>query len=170
MDIVEMTARELKAAMVAKDLSPVEVTEAFIAQTEQADPEINSFTVTCFDEAREDAKAAEVRFDSDDASRLLEGLPLAVKDLSLTKGMRTTIGSLIYADYVPDRDDLVVQFVRDAGAVIIGKTHTTEFGAGNNTTNRVFSPTVNPFDHARASGGASAYSPRRWPDIIRWTR
>ena len=88
------------------------------------------FTVTCFDEAREDAKAAEVRFDSDDAPRLLKGLPLAVKDLSLTKGMRTTFGSLIYADYVPDRDDLVVQFVRDAGAVIIGKTHTTEFGAG----------------------------------------
>ena len=158
MDIFDMPALELKAEMAAKKLSPVEVTEAFLTQTERADPAINAFTVTCFDEARVAARAAEERFMAGDPPRLLEGLPLAIKDMSLTKGMRTTFGSLIYADQVPDHDDLVVQFIREAGAVITGKTNTTEFGAGNNTTNAVFGATVNPFDPARTSGGSSGGS------------
>ena len=158
MNIVDMPALELKAEMAAKNLSPVEVTEAFLAQIERTDPAINAFTVTCFDEARAAAGASEARIMADDPLRLLEGLPLGIKDMSLTKGLRTTFGSPIYADQVPDHDDLVVQFVREAGAVITGKTNTTEFGAGNNTTNAVFGATVNPFDRARTSGGSSGGS------------
>ena len=158
MNIVELSALELKSEMAAGNLSPVEIAEAFISQTQQADPTINAFTVTCFDEARAAAQACERRLLAGETGRLLEGVPLAIKDLSLTKGMRTTFGSPIYADQIPDRDDLVVQFVREAGAVITGKTNTTEFGAGNNTTNAVFGATVNPFDTTRTSGGSSGGS------------
>lgn len=155
MSIIEMGAIELRRAMVEKRLTPVEVADAFIAQTERADSTVNAFTVTCYDAARDAARAAERKIMAGETLGLLEGLPLAIKDMSLTQGMRTTFGSKIYADYVPDHDDLVVQFVREEGAVITGKTNTTEFGAGNNTTNLVFGATVNPFDPARTSGGSS---------------
>lgn len=155
MNILETPAVELRPAMAARRLSPMEVLDAFIAQTERADGAINAFTVTWFEEARAAAKASERRIVAGEPLGLLEGLPLAIKDMSLTKGMRSTFGSLIYADNIPDHDDLVVQFVREEGAVITGKTNTTEFGAGNNTTNRVFGPTVNPFDHSRTNGGSS---------------
>ena len=155
MTIIDLSALELRRRMAAKELSPTEVFDAFRAQIERADPDINAFTVTCFEEARQSAKVSEARFLKGDPTGLLEGLPLGIKDMSLTKGMRTTFGSLIYEDFVPDQDDLVVQFVREEGAVVCGKTNTTEFGAGNNTTNFVFGPTVNPFDPARTSGGSS---------------
>jgi len=155
MDLIEHPAADLKRMMATKEVSPVEVLEAFVARIEKADPAINAFTVTCFDEARAAARAAEERIMAGGATGMLEGLPVAIKDMSLTKGMRTTFGSPIYADFIPDHDDLVVQFLREEGAVICGKTNTTEFGAGNNTTNAVFGPTVNPFDPARTSGGSS---------------
>jgi len=158
MDLIEQSAVDLKRMMAAKDVSPPEVLDAYINQIEKADPDINAFTVTCFDEARAAARASEAKITGGGALGILEGLPLAIKDMSLTKNMLTTFGSPIYADYIPDHDDLVVEFVRDAGAVICGKTNTTEFGAGNNTTNAVFGPTVNPFDFARTSGGSSGGS------------
>ncbi len=158
MRLIEHSAVELKRMMAAKEVSPVEVLEAFIGQIEKADTFLNAFTVTCFDEAREIARQAEARIVQGDDIGLLEGLPVAIKDMNLTKGMRTTFGSPIYTDFVPDKDDLVVQFIRQAGAAICGKTNTTEFGAGNNTNNAVFGATVNPFDHARTSGGSSGGS------------
>ena len=153
--MIEQSASELRRRIAGKDLSPLELLDAYIAQIERTNPKINAFTVTCFDEARAAAKAVEARIMAGEEVGLLAGLPLAIKDMSLTKGMRTTFGSLIYENHVPDRDDLVVQFLREEGAIICGKTNTTEFGAGNNTTNFVFGPTVNPFDHARTSGGSS---------------
>lgn len=153
--MIEQSASELRRRIASKDLSALELLDAFIAQIERTNSKINAFTVTCFDEARAAAKAVEERVMAGEEVGLLAGLPLAIKDMSLTKGMRTTFGSLIYENHVPDRDDLVVQFLREEGAIICGKTNTTEFGAGNNTTNFVFGPTVNPFDHARTSGGSS---------------
>jgi len=158
MGLHEYSAVELKRRMAAKDVSPTEVLDAFIARIEKADPSLNAFTVTCFDDARAAAREAEARIIRGDELGTLEGLPVAIKDMSLTKGMRTTFGSPIYTDFVPDKDDLVVQFIRQAGAAICGKTNTTEFGAGNNTTNAVFGATVNPFDPARTSGGSSGGS------------
>jgi len=155
MTVIEQSASELRRRVTRKELSPLEVLDAFIARIERANPEINAFTVTCFDEARAAARAMEAQIMAGEDVGLLAGLPLAIKDMSLTKGMRTTFGSLIYENHIPDRDDLVVQFLREEGAIICGKTNTTEFGAGNNTTNFVFGPTVNPFDHARTSGGSS---------------
>jgi len=158
MTLIEQSASTLRQRMIRKEVSPLEVLDAFIAQIERTDPDINAFTVTCFDEARAVARIVEARIMAGEEVGLLAGVPLAIKDMSLTKGMRTTFGSLIYENHVPDHDDLVVQFLREEGAVICGKTNTTEFGAGNNTTNFVFGPTVNPFDHARTSGGSSGGS------------
>lgn len=155
MNLIELSAVDLKHRMAAREVSPSEVLEAFIAQIERADPVLNAFTVTCFHEARQAARASELRIAAGESTGVLEGLPVAIKDMSRTRGMRTTYGSPIYSDFVPDRDDLVVSFVREAGAVICGKTNTTEFGAGNNTTNAVFGTTVNPFDPGRTSGGSS---------------
>lgn len=158
MTLIEQSASALRQRMISKDVSPLEVLDAFIAQIERTDSDINAFTVTCFEEARTVARAVEAQIMAGEEVGLLAGLPLAIKDMSLTKGMRTTFGSLIYENNVPDHDDLIVQFLREEGAVICGKTNTTEFGAGNNTTNFVFGPTVNPFDHARTSGGSSGGS------------
>ena len=85
----------------------------------------------------------------------LWGLPTAHKDLVSTRGMRTTFGSTLFADNVPDSDDLIVERIRDAGAIAIGKTNTPEFGAGSQTFNRVFGATRNPYDPDRTCGGSS---------------
>ncbi len=155
MNLILQSATELRRLIAVKEVSPTEVLDAFISQIERVNGAVNAFTVTCFDEARDAARIVEAGIMAGKQVGLLAGLPLAIKDMSLTKGMRTTFGSLIYEDYVPDHDDLIVQFLREEGAVICGKTNTTEFGAGNNTTNFVFGPTLNPFDHERTSGGSS---------------
>ena len=89
---------------------------------------------------------------------LLHGLPIGIKDLSDTAGIRTTYGSELFADHVPERDERVVEAVRKAGAIVLGKTNTPEFGTGANTRNSVFGATRNPFDPARTSGGSSGGS------------
>ena len=86
---------------------------------------------------------------------MLQGLPIAHKDLVSTAGIRTTLGSPIFADQVPEEDDLLVERIREAGAILIGKTNTPEFGAGSNTFNPVFGPTRNPYDHTKSAGGSS---------------
>ncbi len=85
----------------------------------------------------------------------LFGLPIAIKDLALTKGLRTTFGSPIFADFVPQEDDFFVERIRNAGAIIIGKTNVPEFGLGSNTYNTLFGPTLNAFDPALTAGGSS---------------
>ena len=125
MDLIERSATELRRMMMAADVSPCEVTAAFIGQIERTDREINAFTVTCFDEARRVAKTIEDTIRRGENAGVLAGLPIAIKDMSYVKGLRATSGSPIYADFVPDRDDLVVQFIREEGGVIVGKTNTT---------------------------------------------
>src|SRR5262245_45028402 len=85
----------------------------------------------------------------------LHGVPVSIKDLTQTKGLRTTWGSKIYADHVPAEDDLIVQRLKAAGAIVVGKTNTPEFGAGGNTFNAVFGATRNPWDPALTCGGSS---------------
>jgi amidase len=85
----------------------------------------------------------------------LHGLPVAHKDLFETRGIRTTFGSLLYKDYIPAEDDIVVERMQRAGAIIIGKTNTPEFGAGSQTFNKVFGATHNPYDLTKTCGGSS---------------
>jgi amidase len=154
----DLTAVEARRLIGRKRLSPVELLESCIARIEMVNPTINAVVATCYDRARDEARTAtEVLLRGDDLPPL-HGLPLGVKDLSNTEGLRTTYGSPIYADFVPDKDERIVASLRKAGAIVVGKTNTPEFGAGGNTNNAVYGATVNPFDTARTAGGSSGGS------------
>ena len=137
MELTELSACTLRSMLLAREVTPLALLEASIARIAIADKRINAITATCLDEAR--AVATEIGLQiangtitPEHPKGLLAGLPVTIKDLVNTKGMRTTYGSLIYADFVPERDDRVVGYIRDAGGVVFAKTNTTEFGAGNN--------------------------------------
>ncbi len=147
-------ATELAARIARGETSPSEVLEDCLARIERVNPAINAVVTLHADEAR--ARAAELdRETPDSANRPLLGLPIAIKDLALVRGMRTTFGSPIYRDFVPDVDELFVSRLRAAGANIIGKTNTPEFGAGSQTFNPVFGITRNPWNTALTCGGSS---------------
>ncbi len=139
-------------------LSPVELLDSCIARVEAVDPAVNAMVATCYPRARSEAKAAEHAVARGETLGPLHGLPLGVKDLNLTAGLRTTFGSLIYQDYIPDRDEGMIAALRGAGAIVIGKTNTPEFGAGANTVNKVYGATRNPFDRALTCAGSSGGS------------
>ncbi|MBS1893553.1 MAG: amidase [Actinobacteria bacterium] len=149
------SARELRDLVLAGELSATELTEAHLARVEAVDPEINAIVTLVPDRALAEAAELDARLARGEPPGLLHGLPVAVKDLMDTAGIRTTYGSPIYADHVPDRDALIVTRLRAAGAVVIGKTNTPEFGAGSHTFNEVFGATRNPYDPRRSAGGSS---------------
>ena len=151
--IVFTPAGELAGLIRRRELSAVEVTEAFIAQIERVNPRVNAIVTFTPEAALEAAR----RID-DMAIELrgpLAGLPIAFKDVVPTRGVRTTFGSPIYRDHVPSEDHAMVERVKAAGAIPIGKTNTPEFAAGSQTFNAVFGATLNPYDPARTCGGSS---------------
>ena len=148
-------ARRLRDAIAAGELSAAEVLEAHLERIEAVNPEVNAIVTLVPERAREEAAAADRRLARGEPPGLLHGLPIAVKDLEDTAGIRTTYGSPIYADRVPDEDTLMVRRLRAAGAIVIGKTNTPEFGAGSHTFNEVFGATRNPYDRGRSAGGSS---------------
>ncbi|CAN7306957.1 amidase [Bradyrhizobium sp. LjRoot220] len=154
-DPCELTAAVLAKALARRAISARAVLEAHLARITARDGELAAFITVDADGARRQADAC-------DAARApvgpLHGLPIAVKDLTNTRGLRTTSGSLLFQNHVPDQDELVVARLRQAGAVIIGKTNTPEFGFGAVCTNRLCGPTRNPFDVALTSGGSSGGS------------
>jgi amidase len=128
---------------------------AFLAQIESVNPRVNAIvSLRPESDLLAAAAAADRRLASGEAGALC-GLPIAIKDLSLTKGLRTTFGSLVYRDFVPSTDELYVERLRTAGAIVMGKTNTPEFGAGSQTFNAVFGATRNPYDLAKTCGGSS---------------
>ncbi len=149
-----MPATELIAGYRAKSFSPVEVTEAILRRIDQLDPKINAFITKTPELAIEQAKVAETAYLDGDAGSLA-GIPTSIKDLTVTKGIRTTRGSLLYADWVPDFDAPVVERVYAAGAVMLGKTNTPEVGWKGETTNRVSGSTHNPWKYGLTPGGSS---------------
>ncbi len=157
-DPCDLSAVEARRLIGGKKLPPLELLESCIARIEAVNPAVNAVVAMDYARARADAKSAEDAVMRGGDLPALHGLPLGIKDLSVTKGLRTTFGSPIYADWIPDADENIVATLRRAGAVIVGKTNTTEFGAGSNTTNPVFGPTRNPFDLARTCGGSSGGS------------
>ncbi len=156
--LVHLSATELRERIATKAVSPVAVLEAFIARIEAINPAINAVTATCFGRAREEAREAERAVLAGDALGPLHGLPFAVKDLERTAGVLTTFGSPLYKNHVPDADSVMVARVRSAGAIMVGKTNTPEFGAGANTRNPVWGATGNPFDPMLTCGGSSGGS------------
>ncbi|MBL8571861.1 MAG: amidase [Phreatobacter sp.] len=157
-ELCDLTAVELRRLIGAKQISPVELLASCEARIARVNPRLNAVTATCWDRARAEAAAAEAKVRRGEALGLLEGLPLGVKDLNETEGLRTTWGSPIYKDHVPAKDERMVAACRAAGAIVVGKTNVPEFGAGANTNNPVYGPTRNPFDTARICGGSSGGS------------
>jgi len=154
----DLSAVEARRLIGTKKLSPVDLLESCIARIEAINPTLNAIVTKDYKSARATAKEQEAAVLRGDDLGALHGLPLGVKDLQDTAGMRTTYGSLLYEDHVPNRDDMIVARLRQAGANIFCKTNTPEFGAGANTRNAVFGATGNPFDPARICGGSSGGS------------
>jgi amidase len=150
-----MTATELARRIRARELSARAVMEAHLTQIERVNPTVNAIVTLLPERAMAGARAADEALAHGAAVGPLHGLPIAHKDLILTKGIRTTYGSRIYADFVPDQDMLIVERMRTAGAITIGKTNTPEFGAGSQTFNDVFGATLNPYDLTKTCGGSS---------------
>ena len=157
-ELCSLDAVTLRRMIGNRQISPVEVLKSCIARISEFDPTVNAMPTTFFDRAMVEAEAAEREVMGGHTLGPLHGLPVAVKDLQRTEGVRTTFGSPLHANYVPDHDDRIVAAIRRAGGIIVGKTNTPEFGAGANTTNPVFGPTRNPFDPERICGGSSGGS------------
>ena len=156
-DLAYSSAADLREMMHSKKLSPVELTELYLRRIESLNPRLNAFLTVTGDYAIESARRAEEAMSRGEHGPLL-GMPIAIKDLEATKGIRTTWGSLVFKDHVPDRDSVPVGRVRAAGAVILGKTNTPEFGPSGTTTNKLSDGCRNPWDTARTSGGSSGGS------------
>ncbi|MBI2586326.1 MAG: amidase, partial [Rhodospirillales bacterium] len=154
----DLTAVEARRLIGTKELSPVELLESCIGRIEAVDPALNAMVTRCFGRARKEAKAAEQAARKGEPLGLLHGLPIGIKDLNATEDVRTTYGSLLYEKNVPKADERVVAAMRQEGAIVVGKTNTPEFGAGAQTTNRVFGATGNPFDPALTCAGSSGGS------------
>jgi amidase len=150
-----LTAREIHRRLIARELSATEVMEAHLAQIERVNPRVNAIVTLRPDLAMEGARAADEAASRGDELGPLHGLPIAIKDLVATRGIRTTQGSPIYADNVPTQDAIIVERLKAAGAIVIGKTNTPEFGAGSHTFNPVFGTTLNPWDVSKTAGGSS---------------
>ncbi|MFZ1663530.1 MAG: amidase, partial [Paracoccaceae bacterium] len=152
MDLTEQSAVELAAGIRAKSLTAVGIMEAFLDRIDRVNGQVNAIISlrdrsALLDEARQ--------ADRVEPTGPLHGLPLAVKDLAATKGLRTTWGSPLFADFVPGKDDLIVDRMRSAGAIFIGKTNTPEWGHGSHSFNPVHGVTRNPYDLGKSAGGSS---------------
>lgn len=154
-DLNAVTARRLIST---KILSPLELLESCLSRIEATNPVMNALVAIDTDGSRAAARRAEKDVMAGRHLGLLHGLPMGIKDLNATAGLRTTMGSLLFEKMVPEEDDSVVANLRGAGAIILAKTNTPEFGAGANTWNRVYGATGNPFDSEKTCGGSSGGS------------
>lgn len=150
-----MPAHELARLIREREVSAVEVMEAHVARIGRINPLVNAIVTFLPERALERARATDAAIARGDPPGPLAGLPVAHKDLVPTQGVRTTFGSPIFKDFVPDADAIIVERLRQAGAIMIGKTNTPEFGAGSQTFNPVFGATRNPYDLGKTSGGSS---------------
>jgi amidase len=155
-DICRLSAEALARKIRDRRLSVREVATAFLDRIEAVNPLVNAVvSLRGRADILGEADAADARLRAGAIPGPLFGLPIAVKDLAPTRGIRTTFGSPIFADFVPDEDELFVSRIRDAGAIVIGKTNTPEFGLGSNTYNPVFGATRNALDPRLTAGGSS---------------
>jgi amidase len=154
-DIVFAPATELAQRIRTKQISATEVAQAHLKQVEAVNPKLNAIVTLVADKALAVAKAADEKQARGEPLGLLHGLPTVHKDLAATAGVRTTYGSPIFKDHVPTENMLIVQRQHDAGAIMLGKSNTPEFGAGSQTFNAVFGKTANPYDLTKTCGGSS---------------
>ena len=157
-ELCYMTADDAISAFKAKKISPIELVDAVIHQSEKVNNSVNAFTYTFFDEAREAAKIAEKRYFNNEVTGDLEGLPIGIKDESGIEGQPLSKGSLIYKDYIAEDTSPVNQRVLDAGAIVHARTATPEFSCAGFTWSRLWGVTRNPWNNNYTSGGSSGGS------------
>lgn len=159
-ELCYLSALKLRGLIRKRALSPVEVIQTFLDRMEKINPLLNAYCTVVPDLAIKAAKRAETAVLKKEKLGPLHGVPVSIKDVTLTAGIRTTFGSKLYENFIPQQDALVVERLRKAGAIILGKTNTPEFAAGASTFNRVFGATRNPwnlnFNSGGSSGGAAA--------------
>ena len=157
-DISWLSIAQLQDFYRRKVLSPVEVTKFFLARIHRLDPVLHAYITVDNEGALRDAKLAELAIAKGAPLGLLHGIPISVKDLYKTKGVQTTQGSLIFKNNIPDHDEILVERLRNAGAIIIGKTNTPEFATFPRTKNLLLDETVNPWNTGHISGASSGGS------------
>ena len=159
-DLAFASIADLAPRLAARDISPVEVTDAALARLEQLEPKLNAFITVTAESARHAARAAEAAIQAGHYLGPLHGIPVAIKDLFATRGVATTFGSPLYAEWVPDFDAAAVEQLKRAGAVLLGKTNLHELAYGSTSANAHYGPVHNPWrlDHhpGGSSGGSSA--------------
>jgi amidase len=149
-------ASELAAMVRRRTVSPTEIVRAVLARIDQVNPRLNAYCTVAAEQALAAAKKATAAVGKRGATLgPLHGVPVSIKDLTPTRGIRTTWGSKIHEHHVPEEDGLVVERLKAAGAIVLGKTNTPEFGAGANTYNAVFGATRNPWNPALTCGGST---------------
>jgi len=154
-DICYLPAFKMKDMLSEGEITSIELTELFIERIEKINPLINAYCTTTFEMARKMANEADNAIKNQKILGLLNGIPISIKDLILTEGIRTTFGCKIYETYLPEVDEIVIKRLKDAGAVLLGKTNTPAFGYWTLTDNLIFGETHNPWDIRRNSGGSS---------------
>ena len=154
-DICFMSACDMVDAIRNQELTSEEITETIIERIEKINPIINAYCTPTFDLAREMAKKADDKVKKGEKLGLLNGIPTSIKDLNPIKGIRTTYGSKIFENYIPDYDDIAVQRLKKEGCVILGKTNTPEFGFKGVTDNLIFGYSRNPWNLDLTPGGSS---------------
>ncbi|MFC7340036.1 amidase [Saccharopolyspora griseoalba] len=154
-EICHRTATELTALIRSGELSAREALQAHLKRVEELNPKVNALVSLAPEQALEAAREADERFARGEEVGPLHGLPMAHKDTHETAGLRTTFGSPLFAEHVPERDELIVQRLKGAGAITFGKTNVPEFAAGSHTFNQVFGTTANPYAANRSAGGSS---------------
>jgi aspartyl-tRNA(Asn)/glutamyl-tRNA(Gln) amidotransferase subunit A len=155
---LDCSIERLSKLISSKELSPVDLIEDTLYQIKRLNPELNAFITVLEDSARVEAKNAEIIINEGKYRGPLHGIPLSLKDLIYVKGVRSTSGSKILTDYIPEYDSTVVKKLRDAGAIIIGMNNTHEFACGITNINPHFGSSKNPWDSTRMSGGSSGGS------------
>jgi amidase len=152
-ELINARATELVARLRKEEITPFDLLDALEKRIAEADTKINALPTLCFDRAREHARRLMQKPVSERG--VLAGMPVAIKDLTYVAGVRTTSGSRIFADFVPDQTDVTADVLEQNGAIVYAKSNVPEFGAGANTFNEVFGPTLNPWNSAMSAAGSS---------------
>ena len=157
-DVAHLSVRELGQRLAARELSAVELTQRYLQRIDEHNAELNAFITVDADYSLAQAREADRSLAAGDQHHPLTGIPVALKDTIPTAGLRTTAGSRVLDDWVPDADPPVVERLRSCGAVVIGKTNLHEFAYGGTSENEHFGPVRNPWDPRRVAGGSSGGS------------
>ncbi len=157
-DHVRKSARELARLIRTRAVSPIEVLDAYLDVIEALNPKLNAIVTLVAEQARDGAQRAEAAVMKNEPLGPMHGLPIGIKDVTTTAGIRTTFASPLFKDYVPAEDAEAVRRLKAAGAIVLAKTNTPEFACGANTNNALFGPTRNPWNPALSPAGSSGGS------------